>query len=100
MEVVFPSEGCETSMSFQILLPHLKEIFRLTEESNEDSGLIVPKIATLCGRGLVIMEKYDEAKAMCRQGPAGYEKALGTEHPNTLTTISSLGSVFESQGRW
>ncbi|KAK7178572.1 hypothetical protein PSPO01_15389 [Paraphaeosphaeria sporulosa] len=30
----------------------------------------------------------------------GHEKVLGTEHPNTLTSVSQLGSVLERLGRY
>jgi hypothetical protein len=28
------------------------------------------------------------------------EKALGREHPDTLTTVSNLGSLLDSQGKY
>jgi hypothetical protein len=30
----------------------------------------------------------------------GYEKVLGREHPNTLASVSQLGSVLERQGEY
>jgi tetratricopeptide (TPR) repeat protein len=37
---------------------------------------------------------------MHRQDLAGSEKALGPEHPDTLTSISNLGSVLTDQGKY
>ena len=30
----------------------------------------------------------------------GYEKVLGPEHPDTLSSVSSLGSMLERQGKY
>jgi len=30
---------------------------------------------------------------------AGYEKAWGSEHTSTLTTVNNLGHLYEKQGR-
>src|SRR5437764_1434350 len=37
---------------------------------------------------------------MHRRALEGYEKVLGPEHPDTLTSVSKLGSVLESQGKY
>jgi hypothetical protein len=40
--------------------------------------------------------KYDEAEAMQQRALEGREKALGREHPHTLTSVSQLGTVLQS----
>ena len=37
--------------------------------------------------------KYEEAEAMHRQALRGYEKVLGPEHPDTLTSVNNVGLV-------
>jgi Tfp pilus assembly protein PilF len=44
--------------------------------------------------------KYEEAEAMHRQAPRGYEKVLGPEHPHALTSVNNIGLVLERQGKY
>jgi Tfp pilus assembly protein PilF len=44
--------------------------------------------------------KYEEAEAMHRQALRGYEKVLGPEHPDTLTSVNNVGLVLERQGKY
>jgi hypothetical protein len=37
---------------------------------------------------------------MHRRALEGYEKALGREHPHTLTSVSKLGTVLGRQGKY
>ena len=50
--------------------------------------------------GLVLRHqgKYDDAEEMNRRALKGYEKLLGPDHPDTLTSVDSLASVL-SDGR-
>jgi hypothetical protein len=49
------------------------------------------------GLGLQSQGKYEEPEAMHQRALAGREKALGTEHPHTLTNASQLCSVLEGR---
>jgi hypothetical protein len=44
--------------------------------------------------------RYEEVELMNRQALEGYEKELGVNHPDTLTSVSNLASVLERQGRY
>ncbi|KAK3612822.1 hypothetical protein LTR22_028443, partial [Elasticomyces elasticus] len=44
--------------------------------------------------------QYEAAEEMNRRALKGYEKALGPEHPNTLTSVSNLAEVLRSQGKY
>ena len=44
--------------------------------------------------------KYEEAEAVHQRALKGFEKILGPEHLDTLTSISNLGSVLEGQGKY
>jgi hypothetical protein len=46
-----------------------------------------------CGR-------YSEAEALYRQVLAGTEKQLGVEHPDTLSMVQNLATVFQLQGQY
>ena len=43
--------------------------------------------------------KLDEAKAMYERALAGYEKALGPDHPSTLNAVNNLGALLSDQGK-
>ncbi|KAI4123690.1 MAG: hypothetical protein LQ347_006052, partial [Umbilicaria vellea] len=43
--------------------------------------------------------RYKEAEAMYNRALSEREKALGPDHPSTLTTVHSLGVLYKTQGR-
>src|SRR5579871_297849 len=45
------------------------------------------------------MYLYDEAEPLYRQTLVLREKALGKEHPDTLSSMNSLAILLESQGK-
>jgi tetratricopeptide (TPR) repeat protein len=45
-------------------------------------------------------EKMVEAEAMYQRALAGYEKALGPEHPSTLDAVYNLGLLFRRLREW
>jgi hypothetical protein len=49
---------------------------------------------------LLLRGEYVAAEQLFRASLAGREKILRREHPNTLTSVSNLGSVLESQGKY
>jgi hypothetical protein len=49
---------------------------------------------------LVIQGKYEEAETMHRQTLELKTKALGTEHPSTLSSMNNLANVLDSQGMY
>jgi hypothetical protein len=44
--------------------------------------------------------KYDEAEPMSRQTLQLREKALGLEHPHTLTSMNNLAALLDNQGKY
>ena len=44
--------------------------------------------------------EYQAAEEIIRQVLQAREKALGKKHPETLTSVLSLGSVLQSQGKY
>jgi len=43
---------------------------------------------------------YKQAMELYEQALAGYEKALGVDHPDTLRTVNSMASIFDNQGHY
>jgi Tfp pilus assembly protein PilF len=52
------------------------------------------------GVGVAGSGKYEMAEGMDRWALEGYEKALGKEHPDTLTSVSNLALVLQYQGEY
>ncbi|KAF3155068.1 hypothetical protein TWF788_006463, partial [Orbilia oligospora] len=44
--------------------------------------------------------KYDEAMQWYERALAGSEKALGKDHPSTLSTVNNIAAVFDNQGKY
>src|SRR5579871_3939840 len=44
--------------------------------------------------------KYNEAMQWYERALASYEKALGKDHPSTLTIINNIAFVFDKQGKY
>ncbi|EED11465.1 kinesin, putative [Talaromyces stipitatus ATCC 10500] len=100
MEAVFPSGDYQTSASFHMLLPHFKEMIYFTKKLDDNDQLNMASIASRCGWHLYLMGKYEEAEAIHRRAVTIHEKVLGAEHPDTLVSVSHLGSVLQSQGQY
>jgi tetratricopeptide (TPR) repeat protein len=45
-------------------------------------------------------EYYEEAKEKFREAISGYERALGKEHPQTLTAMEALASMYHKTKHW
>ncbi|KAF8451347.1 Tetratricopeptide repeat-domain-containing protein [Kalaharituber pfeilii] len=45
------------------------------------------------------MGQHDKALEYFQRALVGREKALGTEHPDTLTTVHNIGRVFKDMGQ-
>ena len=45
------------------------------------------------------MGKLDEAEPLCREALDARRATLGDKHPKTLVSVSSLASLFQSQGK-
>jgi hypothetical protein len=70
----------------------LPKLFDLTDRREEWD-----KIAEL-GRWFHEKMLWDDAEALYRRALEGYEKALGTEHPYTLTSVTDLGNLLYNKG--
>jgi Tetratricopeptide repeat len=44
--------------------------------------------------------RYSQAESLYKRVLAGFETALGREHPDTLTGINNLSSLYFVQSAW
>lgn len=69
-------------------------------DEHEEGRLHVATISFNYEWYLVLREKYEEAGVMCQRALEAREKMLGRDHPNTLTCVSTLGSVLDNQAKY
>jgi tetratricopeptide (TPR) repeat protein len=99
LSAAFPSGDYATWEQCKVLLPHVKEVVQHTTEDRE--GLEKQaESASRAGWYLLLFGEYTAAEGFLRLSLEIREKALGREHPDTLTSVSQLGSVLESQGKY
>jgi tetratricopeptide (TPR) repeat protein len=99
MSAAFPSGDYGTWEQCKVLLPHLKEIIGHTTEDRE--GLEKQAESALsAGWYLLLYGEYTAAERFVRLSLETREKVLGREHPNTLTSVSQLGTVLSRQGKY
>ncbi|KAF1835737.1 hypothetical protein BDW02DRAFT_484246, partial [Decorospora gaudefroyi] len=99
LSAAFPSGDYQTWEQCRVLLPHLKEVASHTTEDRE--GLEKQAESALrAGWYLLLMGEYTAAEGFLRLSLDIREKVLGPEHPDTLTSVSRLGSVLQRQGKY
>jgi tetratricopeptide (TPR) repeat protein len=95
----FPSGDHETWMECQVLLPHSKEVISHMANDREDL-LDQATIADRTSWYLICRGEYVSAETISRIGVEAREKALGPEHPHTLSSVNDLGMAFLGQGKY
>ncbi|THW77844.1 hypothetical protein D6D18_09847, partial [Aureobasidium pullulans] len=99
LSALFPSGDYQTWEQCKVLLPHLKEI--LSHRTGDEEGIKNQAgSAANAGWYLFLKGEYTVAEGFCQSSLDIREKALGRKHPDTLTSVSQLGSVLERQGRY
>jgi hypothetical protein len=99
MSAAFPSGDYATWEQCRVLLPHVKEIVAHATEDREGLGNQAES-ASRAGWYLLLLGEYTTAESFLRLSLEIREKILGREHPDTLTSVSHLGSVLSSQGKY
>jgi len=99
LSAAFPSGDYQTWEACKVLLPHLKEVGSHRTEDRED---LMSQAQTSLSAGwyLFLKGEYTAAEGFCRSSLDIREKVLGRKHPDTLTSVSKLGSVLERQGKY
>jgi tetratricopeptide (TPR) repeat protein len=99
LSAAFPSGDYQTWERCKALLPHLKEVVSHATEDKE--GLEKQAQSSLnAGWYLLLSGEYTAAERFLRLSLEVREKVLGREHPDTLTSVSQLGTVLERQGKY
>jgi tetratricopeptide (TPR) repeat protein len=65
-----------------------------------DSDVQVLDSADILAEALWYQGKYEEAEVIDRRALAGYEKVLGVDHPDTLTSVGNLALLLQYQGKY
>ncbi|KAN0110923.1 hypothetical protein V8E51_007310 [Hyaloscypha variabilis] len=99
MDMSFPSAPYENWTTCQQLFPHA-EMTSLSFPINDDCVRQLASVLSKAAWYSTLNGRYDTAEEMNRQALAGREKALGQEHPNTLTSVSNLALVLQCQGKY
>ena len=72
----------------------------ITVTGDEEDVLNQAEIAFSTSWYLCLRSEYKTAEKVVRMSVKAREKVLGPEHPDTLTSVSNLGSVLERQGKY
>jgi len=99
MAATFPNGQHETWASCQILLPHSKKVLGYSSGCEEET-LDQASIAINTAWYLSLVGEYELAGNINRSALKAREAMLGPEHPDTLTSVSDLGSVLKRQGKY
>jgi tetratricopeptide (TPR) repeat protein len=100
MAAEFPSGEPETWAACRTLLPHSTKLLGYGVEGDKKAKLDRATMATNTGWYLMQMGEYGKAEQTERSAVMAREEMLGREHPNTLISVSHLGSVLERQGKY
>ena len=99
MATAFPSGEYETRAACQVLLPHSMKVLSYLSHNREET-LYRATVANNTAWHLFLAGEYTAAENLSRNVMLAWEKVLGLKHPDTLTSVSQLGSVLESQGKY
>jgi tetratricopeptide (TPR) repeat protein len=100
MAAEFPSGQPETWAVCRTLLPHSTKLLGYSVEEDEKARLDRATMATNTGWYSMLMGEYGRAEQVERSAVTTREEVLGLEHPDTLTSVSHLGSVLSRQGKY
>jgi len=95
---VFPFPEHENRHTWTKYLPHAQHILQFWRDIADCEAK--RDLMTYVGVAFRRQGKYAEAEAMHRKGLDLREKALGRDHPSTLSSMNSLANVLRSQGKY
>src|SRR5467141_3805428 len=99
MDEEFPLGKYENWAKCQKLFPHVEKALEY-RPANQD--YLERWASILFDAGWFADEKgnYGIAEKMNKQAADAYKRALGPEHPSTLSSIGNLALTYRNQGRW
>jgi tetratricopeptide (TPR) repeat protein len=99
MAMSFPVDPYENWITCQKLFPHAGMVLS-SYPTNEDYLIQWASVLFKAAWYSTLNGSYDIAEKMNQQALAGREKALGAEHPDTLTSVNNLALVLQSLGKY
>jgi tetratricopeptide (TPR) repeat protein len=94
---VFPNRDHSNRSKWRRLLPHAQYALSHSEKNDDEE---VTDLAEDCARALKSDGQYNRAEELFLQVTESRSRVLGSKHPDTLTSVSNLGSVLSSQGKY
>ena len=95
----FPQIEVKTWPLCQLYLPHALEcaadIAQWELATTEAASLLFQVGYYLVDRG-----QYEQAEPLYQRALTTYERVLGPEHPDTLSTFNNLASLYQNQGKY
>ena len=98
LEEVFPDEDHKNRSVWRTYLPHARYVL----ESNLVDKDWQSRIDLIWRYGMCLCEdgQWNEAEAAITEVLEIEKRDLGTDHPDTLTSMANLASTYWNQGRW
>ncbi|KFY67480.1 hypothetical protein V496_01551 [Pseudogymnoascus sp. VKM F-4515 (FW-2607)] len=96
---LLPGGDYETWSDCQILLPHVRTVMSFKATDQQDL-LRAAAINTRLGWYYMLKGEAIRAEPILKEAVVVRERELGVNHPDTLTSVSNLASVLQSQGRY
>jgi len=98
LEEVFPDHGHKNRTLWRTYLSHARYV--LLSDLVDKNGDIRMNLKWRFGMCLYFDGRYNEAEASLMEVAERRKKVLGSEHPDTLTSMGNLASTYRNQGRW
>ncbi|PSN67524.1 kinesin light chain [Corynespora cassiicola Philippines] len=98
LATLFPDDSHSNRSKWRRMLPHAMYALSHSHGGQEDTERI--GLAWKCAEALMSDGRYGESEVLFVQVAKLRERALGLEHPETLTSISNLGLVLLRQGKY
>jgi hypothetical protein len=94
----FPYADFKNWAKCQQLLPHVESLYKSELSGNQTVREWAKVLDYAAWYMQTAQGKYDEAEKLNRRALEGREKDLGTQHPDTLMSVSNLALVLRYQG--
>ncbi|KAG9236373.1 kinesin light chain 3 [Amylocarpus encephaloides] len=98
LEEVFPDDDDQNRSIWRTYLPHVRYALTFDTINKDEENRM--KLAWRFGTCLFSDGRYNEAEGQFIEALEIEMRALGPEHPDTLTSMASLASTYRNQGRW
>jgi tetratricopeptide (TPR) repeat protein len=98
LEEVFPDNNYKNRSTWRLYLAHAHYVLKSEdskEETKEREALVWKFAMCLHSDG-----RYNEAEKLFAEVVETRKRVLGSDHPDTLTSMANLALTYRNQGRW